>query len=51
VPGLVDALHRATRALRSPRRRTTIVHNGMTADWSWTVPAERYLDIYRDLIR
>lgn len=50
VAGMVDAFHRSVRALRSPKRRATIMHNGMTTDWSWTVPAARYREIYEAAI-
>jgi starch synthase len=49
--GLVDALHRAVRALRQPARRKAIQRRGMTADWSWTAPANEHLDWYRTLLR
>lgn len=50
VEGMVDALHRAVRALRSPKRRATIMRNGMTADWSWAVPATRYVELYETVL-
>lgn len=49
VPGLVDALHRGVRALRSSRRRAAIQRRGMAADWSWDAPAAQHLAIYRDV--
>ena len=47
--GLVDALHRGVRAARNARRRDAIRRRGMTADWSWTAPAGRHLDLYAAL--
>lgn len=49
VPALVDGLHRATRAWRHATRRRSIQRRGMEADWSWTGPAERHLDLYRSI--
>ena len=48
--GLVDALHRAARALRHSARRRAIQGRGMAEDWSWTGPADRHLALYRDLV-
>jgi starch synthase len=48
--GLVDALHRATKAWNVPARRHRIVANGMGRDWSWVEPAHRYANLYRELI-
>ena len=50
VVGLVDALHRAVRSLRSPKRRATLMANGMTTDWSWDVPAAEYRRLYEDVL-
>lgn len=47
--GLVDAYHRACRALRHKGRRESIQRRGMTTDWSWTEPAARHVDIYREV--
>lgn len=49
--GVVDATHRAVRALRNGRRTKAIRRRGMKADWSWTDPASRHVDLYEDLIR
>lgn len=46
---ILDALHRAHRATRVEQRRDAIVTRGMTADWSWDVPAQEHLDIYNEL--
>lgn len=51
LAGVVDALHRAARALRSPKRRRVIQHRGMTTDWSWAVPAGHYRRLYEELGR
>jgi starch synthase len=47
---LVDALHRAVRALRQPARRKAMQRRGMTADWSWSVPADEHLHHYETLL-
>jgi starch synthase len=47
---VTDSLTRAVDAWRSPRRRRVIVRNGMTADWSWNGPAQRYIDLYREVM-
>jgi starch synthase len=49
--GLVDALHRASRAWAIKRRRAVIIRNGMSHDWSWTGPAAQYQSTYDELIR
>lgn len=49
-PGVVDGLHRAVRAWRSPRRRASIRRRGMTRDWSWDEPADEHIEVYRDLV-
>ena len=48
--GVVDALHRALRAVRHAGRRRAIQRRGMTPDWSWTGPAAQFLDLYRELV-
>lgn len=48
--GLIDALHRAVRALGQPPRRVAIQRRGMTCDWSWQAPAEEHLRHYRQLL-
>jgi starch synthase len=48
--GLVDALHRAVRALRHPARRKAIQRRGMSADWSWAEPAAENLRYYTELV-
>lgn len=47
--GVVDALHRGARALRHRRRREAIQSRGMSHDWSWTEPARRHVELYRDI--
>ena len=44
---LTDAVRRAVRGWRDPRRRRRAQHRGMTADWSWSDPARRYTQVYR----
>ena len=46
---LLDALHRAVRALRNPRRRRTLQERAMRADWSWDTAAGQYRQLYTEL--
>lgn len=48
--GLVDALHRAANAWRSPKRRSRIMANAMAHDWSWKTPAAEYVRVYHEVI-
>jgi len=48
--GIVDVLHRALRAVRHAGRKKSLQRRGMTADWSWTEPAQHYIQVYRDLM-
>lgn len=50
LAGLIDALYRAQRSLRHAQRRRGIVLRGMRRDWSWTVPAQQFVDLYEDLL-
>jgi len=50
VAGVVDAMYRAVRALRSTTRRSTIASNGMTTDWSWETPAAQYRALYDEAV-
>jgi starch synthase len=48
--GVVDALHRAVRAWKHPRRRRSIQQRGMMSDWSWTEPVLLHIDAYESAI-
>ena len=48
--GMVDALHRSIRAWRHKQRRRGIQKRGMGSDWSWTVPAQAHIDLYREML-
>lgn len=48
--GLWLGLGRAIRAYRDRRRWAGIQRRGMSADWSWREPAERYLEVYRSVL-
>lgn len=48
--GLIDALHRAVRAWKQPRRRASIQRRGMRGDWSWEGPATEHIDLYSELV-
>ncbi len=47
--GVLDALHRAVRAVRQPARRGAMQRRGMSIDWSWDGPARRHLELYESL--
>lgn len=44
--GLLDAWHRANRAVANPARRDAIRRRGMTTDWSWEHPAAVHVELY-----
>ena len=44
--GLLDAWHRANRAVAQPARRDAIRRRGMTTDWSWEHPAAAHVALY-----
>ncbi len=46
---VLDALTRAVRAWREPRRRHALQLRGMQHDWSWRDPAREYLRLYEEL--
>jgi starch synthase len=46
---LLDALHRAVRGWSRPAERTAAQRRGMEADWSWSAPAARHLELYERL--
>lgn len=46
LAGLVDATHRAVRAIGSAPRRRAMQKRGMTTDWSWNAPAQQHIDLY-----
>jgi starch synthase len=48
--GLIDALHRATRAWFDTGRFRAIRRRGMKADWSWKGPAKTYASLYRQVL-
>jgi starch synthase len=47
---VLDALHRAVRGWGNRPRRDAARRRAMTADWSWSASAQRYVDIYRGLL-
>jgi len=47
---VVDAMHRALRAVRHPARRKAIQRRGMERDWSWAEPAQEFLELYKEII-
>jgi starch synthase len=49
--GLRWALARALEAWRHPEQWRTLQQNGMAMDFSWDIQAERYVDLYRHLLR
>jgi starch synthase len=50
VAGLIDAIHRATRAWRHPARRLGIQKRGMNENWSWTAPAKDHIELYESVL-
>ena len=47
--GIVDAMYRAARTWQTKGRRSTLIRNAMTIDWSWDAPAAAYMDLYAGL--
>ena len=47
---LQGLVHRAVRAWQEPGRRRQIRQRGMRVDWSWTEPADRHVELYRQLV-
>ncbi len=47
--GLIDAMHRATNAFRNKVIWRAAQRRGMTTDWSWKAPAQRYIELYQEL--
>ena len=47
---MLDALHRGVRAHGATTRRHAMQRRGMSADWSWTVPARQHIDLYDRLV-
>ena len=48
--GMVDALHRAVRAVKQPARRKVLQRRGMAPDWSWAQPASDHIELYGELL-
>jgi starch synthase len=48
--GMVDALHRAARAVKQPLRCRALQRRGMNADWSWKQPALEHIALYREVL-
>ena len=48
--GVVDALHRAVRAVKQPNRRKALQRRGMAPDWSWAQPASDHIALYGELL-
>jgi hypothetical protein len=47
---MFNAIQRAMDLFKRPELWRAIQKNGMTGDYSWDLPAGRYIDIYRDLL-
>ncbi len=47
---VLDAWHRAVRGWSNRPRRQALQRRGMRADWSWTEPAHRYVELYQRVI-
>ncbi len=48
--GIVDGVHRAARISKSPSRQRAIANRGMARDWSWDGPAQRYTEMYKEVL-
>lgn len=48
--GIVDGVHRAVRVASSAARLARVRARIMAVDWSWDAPAQRYADLYRNLV-
>ncbi len=48
--GVLDALHRAARAVQQPARRKAMQRRGMAIDWSWDGPAARQVEVYQEVL-
>ncbi len=44
---LAETIERAVDSYRQPDIWSQLIHNGMSADWSWTRSAQQYVDVYR----
>lgn len=44
-----SALFRAARRMTNTRQRHALMNRAMKLDWSWTVPAHQYIDLYTRL--
>jgi starch synthase len=49
APSVADALGRAVKGWRSTGRRGAIRRRGMSIDWSWSVPASHYAELYSEI--
>jgi starch synthase len=49
LAGVVDALHRAVRALSDSETKLAMQQRGMTTDWSWTEPARQHIRVYESV--
>ncbi len=47
---LLAAMFRAARTVARKRDSTALRKRIMAVDWSWTAPAERYVELYADLV-
>jgi starch synthase len=46
---VADALGRAVKGWRSTGRRGALRGRGMAIDWSWSVPASHYAELYSEI--
>jgi starch synthase len=49
APSVADAVGRAVKGWRSTGRRGAIRRRGMSIDWSWSVPASHYAELYSEI--
>ena len=46
---MLDALRRACRIYCDPEKRTKVIRNAMSMDFSWEASAKKYLDLYEEI--
>jgi len=51
APALLAAIQRALAVWHKPRIWRKLQQNGMASDWSWSGPARRYAELYRQLVQ
>jgi starch synthase len=47
---MLDAIRRGIALISDKAQRSKAMHNGMSGDYSWNVPAKEYLELYKSLL-